>query len=214
MLNIQRFVVNMIEENCYLLWDDTCEAAIVDCGAYSENDRETIRRFIEDHHLTIKLHLLTHSHFDHIFGAQFVFDTYGLGPSLSKEEAECYRTAPEQMKRFLHRELPLLLPAAEQFFSAGDTLRFGRQEIQVIATPGHTPGGVCFYLPAEGILLSGDSLFDGSIGRTDFPGGNADDLVSSLKERILTLPDEVAVLPGHGPQTTIGNERRYNPWLA
>ena len=213
MLNIQRFVVNMIEENCYLLWDETGEAAIVDCGAYFEEDREEIQKFVEEKKLTIVHHLLTHGHFDHIFGAQFVSETYGVLPQMAKTETENYSSQNEQLKMFLHRELPLNIPPFGKILDDGDTVTFGHQEFKVIYTPGHTPGGVCYYNEKEKILLSGDSLFQGSIGRTDFPGGSGQALIKSLSERILTLPEEVTVLPGHGPQTTIGDEKRHNPYF-
>ena len=213
MLNIQRFVVNMIEENCYLLWDETGEAAIVDCGAYFDEDREEIQKFVEEKKLTIVHHLLTHGHFDHIFGAQFVSDTYGVLPQMAKTETENYSSQNEQLKMFLHRELPLSIPPFGKILDDGETVTFGHQQFTVIYTPGHTPGGVCYYNEKEKILLSGDSLFQGSIGRTDFPGGSGRDLIDSLSKRVLTLPDDVTVLPGHGPQTTIGDEKRHNPYF-
>lgn len=213
MLNIHRFTVNMIEENCYLLWDETGEAALVDCGAFFEEDRNSIRNFIEEHHLQVRLHLLTHGHFDHIFGAQFVYDTYGLQPQMATTEVTTYLSAAEQVHMLLHRELPISLPPTGTLLADGDTVKFGRQVFQVIYTPGHTPGGVCYYNEKEQLLLSGDSLFQGSIGRTDFPGGDGQLLISQLRNRILTLPETVRVLPGHGPATSVGDEKRSNPYF-
>ena len=213
MLYIQRFVVNMIEENCYLLWDETGEAAIVDCGAYFDEDREEIQKFVAEKKLNVVLHLLTHGHFDHIFGAQFVSDTYGVLPQMAKTETENYSSQNEQLRMFLHRDLPLSIPPFGKILDDGETVTFGHQKFTVIYTPGHTPGGVCYYNEKEKVLLSGDSLFQGSIGRTDFPGGNGRDLIASLSQRVLTLPDDVTVLPGHGPQTTIGDEKRNNPYF-
>ena len=213
MLHIQRFVVNMIEENCYLLWDETGEAAIVDCGAYFDEDREDIQKFVAEKKLNIVLHLLTHGHFDHIFGAQFVSDTYGVLPQMAKTETENYSSQNEQLRMFLHRDLPLSIPPFGKILDDGETITFGHQKFTVIYTPGHTPGGVCYYNEKEKVLLSGDSLFQGSIGRTDFPGGSGRDLIASLSQRVLTLPDDVTVLPGHGPQTTIGDEKRNNPYF-
>lgn len=213
MLNIHRFTVNMIEENCYLLWDETGEAALVDCGAFFEEDRNSIRNFIEEHHLQVRLHLLTHGHFDHIFGAQFVYDTYGLQPQMATTEVTTYLSAAEQVRMLLHRELPISLPPTGTLLADGDTVKFGRQVFQVIYTPGHTPGGVCYYNEKEQLLLSGDSLFQGSIGRTDFPGGDGQLLISQLRNRILTLPETVRVLPGHGPATSVGDEKRSNPYF-
>ena len=214
MLNLQRFVVNMIEENCYLLWDETGEAALVDCGAYFDEDREHIRNFIAERKLNVRLHLLTHGHFDHIFGAQFVADTYGLLPQMAKTEAENYSSQKEQLRAFLRRDLPLSIPPIGKLLDDNEKVRFGNQEFTVIYTPGHTPGGICYYNAEAKILLSGDSLFQGSIGRTDFPGGNGRDLVESLSRRVLTLPEDVTVFPGHGPETTIGEEKRHNPYFG
>lgn len=212
MLHIQRITVNFIEENCYVLWDESREAVIVDCGAFSPDEHTTLSQFIADHGLTVTRLLCTHGHFDHIFGAQFVHDTYGVSPELHRAEADTYLSAPQQMRQFLHRDMPLQVPAP-QFFDTGDTLRFGSHSLLVIHTPGHTPGGVCFYCAEEKTLLSGDSLFRGSIGRCDLPGGDGSALVASLRGQILTLPDDVSVLPGHGPATTIGDERRGNMYL-
>ena len=213
MLNIQRFVVNMIEENCYILWDETNEAAIVDCGAFYDEDRTAIGDFIKEKQLTPKLHILTHGHFDHIFGAQFIADTYGLHPYMAAEEVANYKSQKEQLRMFLRRDLPLSIPPVGKNLTAGETVRFGNQGFKVIYTPGHTPGGVCYYNEKEKVLLSGDSLFQGSIGRTDFPGGSSHDLINSLRERVLTLPEDVVVLPGHGPETSIDFEKRHNPYF-
>ena len=213
MLNIQRIVVNMIEENCYILWDETLEAAIVDCGAFFDEDREAVRQFVEEKQLTPQLHILTHGHFDHIFGAQFVSDTYGLLPQMAKTETDNYKSQKEQLRMFMRRDLPLNIPPVGKTLEDGETVRFGNQEFTVIYTPGHTPGGVCFYNEKEKVLLSGDSLFQGSIGRTDFPGGSSRNLIDSLRQRILTLPEDVVVLPGHGPETSIGYEKQHNPYF-
>lgn len=213
MLNIQRIAVNMIEENCYILWDDTLEAAIVDCGAFYEEDRKAISDFIAEKQLKPQLHLLTHGHFDHVFGAQFVADTYGMHPYMAATEVDNYSSQKEQLFMFLHRDLPLSLPSVGKTLADGETVSFGHQEFKVIYTPGHTSGGVCYYNEKEKVLLSGDSLFQGSIGRTDFPGGSSKTLVDSLRQRILTLPEEVTVLPGHGPETSIEFEKRHNPYF-
>jgi len=213
MINIQRFTVNFIEENCYVLSDDTHEAVIVDCGANAAAEQDAIRTYIESHALKPRHLLCTHGHFDHIFGAQFVADTYGLLPELSTAERTTYEQAAEQMKLFLHRSLPLALPAIGRTFSESDEICFGTHRLSIIATPGHTPGGVCFYCAEEKILLSGDSLFRYSIGRCDLPGGSEQSLIAALRERVLTLPDDVRVFPGHGAATTIGEERTANPYL-
>lgn len=213
MLNIQRFVFNFIEENCYLLWDETGEAVVVDCGAFSENECQAITRFITEHNLTLRHQLYTHGHFDHIFGAQHIADTFSVLPTLHRDEAETYQAAPQQMQMFLHRNLPLSVPPIGTLLTDGEAIHFGTHTLRVIATPGHTAGRVCYYCKEEALLLSGDSLFLGSIGRCDLPGGNEATLISGLQQRIMVLPPETKVLPGHGDATTIGKEKQTNPYL-
>lgn len=212
-LNIQCFVVNMIEENCYILWDDSKEAVIVDCGAFYEEEKEQIRSFITEKGLTVRHLLNTHGHFDHVFGNAFISETYGINPQLSWDETDTYLVAAEQMRQFIHRDIPLTLPPIGRSLMDGDEIVFGNHTLRVISTPGHTPGGICFYCQQEGVLLSGDSLFLRCIGRCDLPGGNEQLLVESLRSKVLTLPEEVRVLPGHGPETTIANEKKNNIYL-
>ena len=198
-MHITRFIVNMIEENCYLVWDEAGQAALIDCGAFYPEEQKAISDFIAQKGLTLTRLLNTHGHFDHIFGASFVYDTY--------------ESSVEQMARFMHRPIPLQLPPEARYFKDGDTLQVGSLTARVIATPGHTPGGVCFYFEEEGVLFSGDSLFRGEIGRCDLPGGNEIQLIEGLRQRILTLPPEVQVMPGHGDATTIATERASNRYL-
>lgn len=203
----------MIEENCYVLWDDSREAAVIDCGAFYPEEQKAIRDFIAGNGLLVKRLLQTHAHFDHLFGADFICRTYGVRPEMHRAEASTYAAAAEQCRLFMHRALPLTLPDAGPFFGDGDALAFGHHVLHVIPTPGHTPGGVCFYEAGEAVLFSGDSLFRHAIGRCDLPGGNEQSLVNSLKQCVLTLPDAVTVCPGHGDATTVGEERRANPYL-
>ncbi|MBR6340147.1 MAG: MBL fold metallo-hydrolase [Alloprevotella sp.] len=209
---IQRFICNFIEENCYVLWDDTREAVLVDCGAQTAQEQTAVIEFIKDNKLTPVSHLLTHGHFDHIFGAQALYDVFGLSPRVHTADVSTYYGAAEQMSLFLHRRIDIELPQLGPTISGDEEIRFGTHTLRVIHTPGHTPGGVCYYLADEHLLLSGDSLFRGSIGRCDLPGSDHHALVTALRERVLTLPEETVVLPGHGPQTTIAAER-HNPYL-
>ncbi len=204
----------MIEENCYLLHDsDSKDAALIDCGAFFPEERKAISDSIEQQGLKLTHLFNTHAHFDHLFGAGYIHDRYGVGIELCEAERSTYDSVGEQVKLFLHQQLPLQLPPVVRWFHDGDRLTVGPLTLEVIATPGHTPGGICFYDEADGVLFSGDSLFRHEIGRCDLPGGSLSSLVSSLKERILALPDEVKVLPGHGDATTVGEERRSNPYL-
>lgn len=214
-MQIVRFVVNMIQENCYLVWDEaTLEAALIDCGAFYQEEKDAISALIKKENLKLTHLYNTHGHFDHVFGAQFVHDTYGVGIELCEDEACTYKDAKTFMTNVLHLNKALTLPPVRHYFKDGDKLKVGNVTMQVIETPGHTPGGVCFYCEAEGVLFSGDSLFKHAIGRCDFPGGDEVRLVTALKERILTLPDNVKVLPGHGDMTTIGEEKRKNAYLC
>lgn len=207
------FEVNMIQENTYLLWDESGEAVFIDCGAFYPHEYDAIRQFVAQHELQPVLSLYTHGHFDHIFGVQFLCDTYGLRPLLGSADIPTYECADMQMQMFLHRALPLQLPQVERGLEEGEAITFGHQRVKVINTPGHTPGGVCYYLADSHLLLSGDSLFRYSIGRCDLPGSDGASLVRALQEKILALPDETLVLPGHGPETNIADERVGNPYL-
>ena len=211
-MNIHRFTCNFIEENCYLLWDETQEAIFIDCGAHADEELVAIAEFVNQHGLHPVCHLLTHGHFDHTFGAQFLYDRYGLTPRLAKEDASLYYSAGEQTLLFLHRRIDYTVPPLGSPVADGDEIRFGSHMLRAIATPGHTPGGLCYYCEAESVLLSGDSLFRGSIGRCDLPGSNLHSLITALRERVKTLPQKTVVLPGHGPQTTINTEQN-NPYL-
>lgn len=212
MLHIERFEVNMIQENCYIIHDESNEAVIIDDGAHYKEEQDAIENYIKNNHLKPVLLLNTHTHFDHIMGNKALYDTFGLKARFSSADSYLYDSISEQMKEIMGCSLHNVSDApAGDFIKEGDELVFGNNiKIVVISTPGHTPGGLCFYLPEEKVLFSGDSLFQGSIGRTDFPGGNEYDLINSLKEKVLTLPGDVTVLPGHGPSTTIEAENYQN----
>ncbi len=204
----------MVSENCYLIADANGEAALIDCGAFYKEEREAVSRAIS----TSKLHLVrvlnTHAHFDHVFGLSYIYKEYGVKPQICEDERSTYIHAREQMMNFIGLDAPLELPPIGETFRHGDVLQVGTISLRVIATPGHTPGGVCFYSEADKVLFSGDSLFRHEIGRCDLPGGDGHALVSTLRERILALPDDVTVLPGHGEATTVGEERLHNRYIA
>lgn len=209
---VERFVFNLIEENTYIIWDEaTRKAAIIDCGAWNEAETLELKDFIEDNDLRPVFSLLTHAHFDHIFGLQFLYDTYGLQPRMYPAEHANYNMASRQTEIFLHKSISLATPPAGPDLAEGEKIQLGGITLEVIPTPGHTAGGVCFYLaaedPAQGLLFSGDTLFRRSIGRTDLPGGSAYDLTQSIVTRLFPLPAPTRVLPGHGEATTIGEER-------
>lgn len=214
MLNIQVFPVNMIHENCYIVSDESKEAVIIDCGAFFREDKECIRKYVEEKSLEIKHLICTHGHFDHILGNEFVYETYGLKPELHAADAMLYNHCGEQIAQFLGEKLNITLPILGEFVDENSVIHFGSHEFIVIPTPGHTPGGVSYYCKDENVLFSGDSLFRRSIGRTDFPYGDEQLLIRKLQENILPLPDCTKVFPGHGTSTTIGEEKMENPFFT
>lgn len=212
MISIQRFVCNMFQENCYVVSDDTRECAIIDCGASYEEEKRAIEQYISQNSLKPVALIATHGHLDHNFGNQFILDTYGLKPQVSAEDEQLLAHIGEQVKSMLGLDYNEPNPPAESLFEDGDTLTFGNHTLSVIATPGHSKGSVMLYCQEEGLLFSGDTLFRMSIGRTDFQGGSYQEIRESLKKVCSTLPRDTVVLPGHGPETTIGDEATYNPY--
>lgn len=213
MIKIQTFICNMFMENCHVVSDETRECLIIDCGALLDSERRAIWQYIGGNGLTPKHLLQTHAHLDHSFGNAFVYETWGLLPELSRLDECLYQLLPEQSLGFLHRELTEEMPAIGRLFSANDTIRFGSHEVKVLATPGHSPGSVLLYIENESVAFSGDTLFAGSIGRTDLEGGSYGTLIGSLKSIAESLPDSTVIYPGHGPKTTIGREKACNPYL-
>ncbi len=213
MLKIQRFVCNMIQENCYVVSDDTKECVIIDCGAYYEHEKTAIKDYIESNGLT-PVHLLaTHGHIDHNFGNKFVYDTWGLKPLVHGGDEEYMNTLAEQAAALCGVQMGANdFSPVERYLTANDTIKFGHHEFSIIETPGHTQGGVFFYCKEENVAFSGDTLFHYSIGRTDFEGGSMFMLIQSLR-MVSQLPDITKVYPGHGDATTIGIEVAGNPYL-
>lgn len=213
MLTIKTFTVNPLGENCYLLYNEYRQAAIIDCGAYESYECTEIAHYIETERLELQYVLLTHAHFDHIFGLPFLYRTYGVKPMMNQEDQIMYDHANEMCMSVFGARLKEQMPEHGEYLVEGQTIALGEDKLQVICTPGHTPGGVCFYDEAGKQLFSGDTLFYGSVGRTDFIGGNQMQEIHSICNKLLTLPDNVRVYPGHGPATTIGFERTNNCYL-
>ncbi len=212
-MQITRFYFNMLPVNTYVLWDtDSQECAIVDAGCYYPKEEEALSRFIAANNLTVKCLLATHLHFDHCFGNAFVARRYEIPLSASQADEPLLQHMPEQCQAFGIPFKGTIEPVG-QYISHGDIFTLGQEEIRVLAVPGHSPGSVAFYAPESGFVLTGDALFQMSIGRTDFPGGNHRQLIESIHKNLLTLPPETVVYPGHGPETEIGIERNENPFL-
>ena len=212
MTTVQSFEVNYFSENTYIVYDETKEGVIIDCGCMNKEEQQLISRFVSEQQLTLKRYLCTHLHLDHIFGNQFVWKQYGLKPEASKADVEGLPSPIDQAKAF---RLPLAIQevAVEHFLAGGQNVQFGKTQLEVISAPGHSPGGLAFYNRKNGFVIVGDSLFAGSIGRTDLWGGSQELLQAALRDRILSLPDETIVYPGHGPETRVIDEKFSNPYL-
>ncbi len=214
MFEIKSLPMNMLEENCYIISDETCEAVVIDCGALYENDRQNIIRYVENRRLKITHHICTHMHYDHCFGAGFIQETFHVSPEFNIADKSVYYGEGDEifgnLREIMRRGSR---PTPERFLNEGDKILFGSHTLEVLNTPGHTQGGVCFYCQKEKALFSGDTLFHCSIGRTDFPGGNAELLCENIRKKLFSLPDDVMVYPGHGTYTNIGYEKLNNPYV-
>ena len=208
MLLYKRFTFNPIEENTYVLWDSKSrDAAIIDCGAINPYEYGQLEHFIQEEKLHPTLSLLTHMHFDHIFGLGWLNKKYGLRPICHELEQNNYDMQEKMALEVFGMNIPLERPGVLRYVKDGDELTLGNHKLKVIHTPGHTTGSVCYL--ADSLLFCGDTLFAGSCGRTDLPGGSMQQEVNSIREKLLTLPDDIRVLPGHGPETSIAREKRY-----
>ena len=213
MVHIQHFIFNLFQEQCTLLWDDKGFCAIVDPG-YTEDEKDKLTGFIASNGLKPVCVMLTHGHFDHIYGLADFVRTYDIPVYMDMKETYSFEhTNPSVCSNY---GLPLPeIPDMSCFrdISDGDTIEVGDLSFEVIQTPGHSVGGVCYLERKEKLLLSGDTLFAGAIGRTDHPGGDYDLLMSSIFDRLMSLDGDIEVIPGHGPDTDIATERMTNPFL-
>lgn len=211
-MKIKRFEFNMLPVNCYLVYDSTKEAAIIDPGCFYAEERDFLRDYIKSKGLIPKHLLCTHLHLDHVFGCKFIKDTYGLGIEANPADEYWLQQAPQQARTFGLTYPEIHEPIEKPLFD-GDKVTFGDLELEAICVPGHSPGSLAFYSREKKVLFSGDVLFQGSIGRADLQGGNFEELKEAICNRLFTLPDDVTVYPGHGPSTTIGYEKRNNPFF-
>lgn len=216
MLKIKQFTFGPVQENTYVLYDEASrEAAIVDPGCMRHSEEDQLRDFIEEQGLESKLLLCTHQHFDHVWGAAYVLRTWpGLAAYANRIDFEKLPLPSDQLKGY---GIPLPLEDVPEsrytLVEQDDTIQLGRETLRVLFVPGHAPGHIAFYAADSGILLSGDTLLLGTIGRTDFWYGDYDQLLAAIKAQYMPLPDETIVFSGHGPETTIGHERRHNSFL-
>lgn len=212
MIQIHSFTFNPFQENTYVLSDETKECVIIDPGCYTEEEKLELSGFISAKGLKPVKLLLTHAHIDHVLGNNYLCGKYNLKIEMNAIEKELLKSAELYGEMWGIKVEPS--PVPEVFLNEGDEIRFGKSTLQIIFTPGHSPGSICFYNIEGKIIISGDVLFHGSIGRTDLPGGDYDTLISSINEKVFPLGDEYKVYPGHGPATTIAHEKKFNPFVG
>lgn len=211
MIYVRRFENNPFAENTYLLFDERGTCAIVDPGMYTRQEELTVLNFIRSEGLQPKLLLNTHCHVDHVLGNKLIYEEFGLLPQFHEWEAPVLSDVQVRAPMFGLRYEQSPIP--EVFLPDSGELVLGDSKLQLIFAPGHSPGHLCFYSEADHMLVGGDVLFNGSIGRTDLPGGNHEMLLKNIREKLYVLPDETVVYPGHGPETTIGKEKLSNPFV-
>ena len=213
MTQVQAFEFNPFAENTYVVWDETRECVIFDPGCYFDAERAVLKDFIQNQQLKPVRLINTHCHLDHVFGNKFVADTWKLGLEIHRGELPVLERFTAVCQNY---GVPINDPQPEvaAFLEEDQIVHFGNTELKAIFTPGHSPASLSFYCEKAGLLIAGDVLFFESIGRTDLPGGDFDTLISSIRNKLFTLPGETLVYPGHGPSTTIRHEQEYNPFLS
>lgn len=212
-MNVKRFMCNPLQENCYVVSDDTRECIIIDCGALYQEEKDAISNYIKDNKLR-PVHLVaTHGHLDHNFGNAYILNKFNLKVEVCCEDDFLIEHLAKQAKEMFGIQINDEQPEVGRWLKDGDTITFGNHKLKVLQTPGHTPGSALLYCKEEATVFTGDTLFRMSIGRTDFEGGSWEQMSQSLKNVVAQLPKETIVLSGHGPQSTMSEELIYNPYL-
>lgn len=212
MITVKSFVFNPFSENTYVLYDETKSALIIDPGCYEASERKELDEFIKSNYLDVALLINTHCHIDHVLGNDFVKDKYNVPFLIHKNEESLLRAVKAYAPNYGFANYREVLP--DKFIDENNKVTWGKSELDVLFLPGHSPGHIGLYNPDQKILIGGDVLFEGSIGRTDLPGGDMDTLIDSIQQKLFILPDEVTVYSGHGNTTTLGEEKVSNPFCA
>ena len=211
MAAVQKFTFNALGENTYVVYDNTKQCVIIDPGCSNDKERNILQSFIEQESLIPVMLLNTHCHVDHIPGNKFVAETWNIPLYIHENELPLLKDAPLFGGMFGVPCPPS--PEPSGFLKPGDELQFGNTEFDLLFTPGHSPGSISFYNPKDGFVIAGDVIFLGSVGRYDLPGASQEDLFHSIATQLMTLPDYTTIYCGHGPNTSIGHERKTNPFL-
>lgn len=213
MFNVKRLMCNPLQENCYVVSDETRECVIIDCGAFYQSEKDALVNYVHDNQLK-PVHLLaTHGHIDHNFGNADVLHAFGLKVELCAEDLELVEHLAQQAENILGIHMDIEQPETGRLLKDGDTVSFGNHTLKVLQTPGHSHGSCLYYCEEEHTVFTGDTLFRMSIGRTDFAEGSWAEMEHSLHDVVARLPKETIVLSGHGPQSTMADELMYNPYL-
>ena len=211
-MTIKTFTFNPFQENTYLVFDETNEAVVIDAGCLQAGEKQVLTRFIEDNKLTLKRVLNTHLHLDHQFGNKFLFDTYGIAPEACIEDEFLLENVVAQARSYGFPVTEEAQPLGA-YIIENQEITFGNSSLKAIHAPGHSPGSMVLYSEKDGVMFARDVLFQGSIGRTDLPKGDYASLILAITKKLLVLPDSTVVYCGHGPSTTIGYEKKNNPYL-
>ena len=210
-MTIKKFTFNEFQENTYVIYDQTKECIIIDPGCNNKKEEEKLLNFIKNKKLKPKKLINTHCHIDHVFGNNFINKIFELELHIHEKEKENLDLAKKYSEMYGIEYTPYTQKL--NFIKENEKIYFGNNVLEIIFTPGHSPGHISFVSNKKKIIISGDVLFKESIGRTDLPGGNYETLIQSIKTKILNYPEEYTIFPGHGPETQISYEKKYNPFL-
>lgn len=212
MIQIKSFEFNPFSENTYVLYDETSEAIVIDPGCYEPEEKSALDNFIAEKKLKVVRLINTHCHIDHVLGNDHVKSKYGVSFYLHQKEEpllKAVKTYAANYGFFGYREA-----SPDGYLNEGDDVTWGKSQLSVLFLPGHSPGHIALYNDEQRFVVAGDVLFQGSVGRTDLPGGDHDTLINSIQQKLFLLPDDVIVYCGHGPQTTLGEEKVSNPFCS
>lgn len=211
-MNIKSFTFNPFQENTYIVYDATKECLIIDPGCYTDSERKKLKTFIEEEGLTPVKLINTHCHIDHVLGNKFTSEQWNIQLHIHKEDLPILEKV-EYVGKMYGLEDYEISPFPKHFLAHKETLTFGASSFEILFTPGHAPGHICLYSKENNMLISGDVIFQRSIGRTDLPGGDHNTLINSIITQLFPLPNETQIFCGHGPSTNLGYEKEHNPFL-
>lgn len=212
MITVEQHTFNPFQENTFLIYDETKEALLVDPGCYFPEEKERVKTIIQSKGLDLKGIISTHSHLDHVFGNKYIMEEFNVGLTIHEQDLQTLELLKMTADKYGIPNVDAS-PAPTAFIKEGEQIHFGNSTLEVVFVPGHAPGHIAFISHEDMFVINGDCLFQRSIGRTDLPGGNMEQLLTSIRTQLFTLPDNYVVYCGHGPSTTIGDEKANNSFL-